>query len=136
VRARYPEFGRFIVESDDRGHRRVAVIGAKLRDDLKMPENPVGQYFTIGSEWFKVVGMMEKRGEILGFSQDNYVIVPFDVGRALVGHNEKPFLSVSFTVPKIEEVEEVRERVNRAIRVRARSSPAKRMISRSRPPIR
>ncbi|MGD9584836.1 MAG: ABC transporter permease [Lysobacterales bacterium] len=117
VRARYPEFGRFVVESDDRGRRRVAVIGTQLRDDLKMPENPVGEYFSIGSEWFKVVGMMEKRGEILGFSQDNYAIVPFEVGRALMGHDREPFLSVSFTVPNIAEVEEVRERVKRAIRI-------------------
>jgi len=117
VRARYPEFGRFVVESDDRGRRRVAVIGTKLRDDLKMPDNPVGEYFSIGNEWFKVVGMMEKRGEILGFSQDNYAIIPFDVGRALMGRGSDPFLSVSFTVPNIAEVEEVRERVKRAIRI-------------------
>ena len=117
VRARYPEFGRFVVESDDRGRRRVAVIGTQLRDDLKMPSNPVGSYFSIGSEWFKVIGLMEKRGEIFGFSQDNYVIVPFEVGRALIGHDRDPFLSVSFTVPNLAEVETVRERVKRAIRV-------------------
>lgn len=125
VRARYPEFGRFIVESDDQGHRRVAVIGTQLRDDLKMPDNPVGEYFTIGSEWFKVVGMMEKRGEVLGFSQDNYVIIPFDVGRALMGHDRDPFLSVSFTVPNIAEVDEVRERVKRAIRISRDIKPGK-----------
>jgi putative ABC transport system permease protein len=116
VRARYPEFGRFIVESDDQGRRRVAVIGAQLRDDLEMPENPVGEYLSIGNEWFKVVGMMEKRGEIFGFSQDNYVIVPFDVGRAMTGRDQEPFLSVSFTVTSLEEVEAVRDRVKRAIR--------------------
>jgi putative ABC transport system permease protein len=125
VRARYPEFGRFIVESDDRGHRRVAVIGSQLRDDLKMPTNPVGEYFSVGGEWFKVVGMMEKRGEIFGFSQDNYVIVPFDVGRAMMGRNVEPFLSVSFTVPKLEEVEQVRERVKRVIRQSRGIKPGK-----------
>ena len=125
VRGRYPEFGRFIVESDDRGHRRVAVIGSQLRDDLKMPENPVGEYISVGGEWLKVVGMMEKRGEILGFSQDNYLIIPFDVGRAFTGHNQPPFLSVSFTVSKIEEVDEVRERVNRAIRLSRDIKPGK-----------
>lgn len=116
VRARYPEFGRFIVESDDQGRRRVAVIGAQLRDDLKMPENPVGEYFRIGNEWFKVVGLMEKQGELLGFSQDNYAVIPFDVGRALMGNNNEPFISASFTVQKIEEIEQVRERVKRAVR--------------------
>ena len=45
VRSSFPEFGRFIVASDDKAHRRVAVIGAQLRDDLKMPMNPVGRVF-------------------------------------------------------------------------------------------
>jgi putative ABC transport system permease protein len=116
VRARYPEYGRFIVESDDLGHRRVAVIGTELRDELKMPTNPVGEYFKLGNEWLKVVGVMEKRGEIFGFSQDNYVFLPFDVGRAMTGRSQEPFLQVSFTVNNLAEVEAVRERVKRAIR--------------------
>jgi putative ABC transport system permease protein len=116
VRTRYPELGRFIVDSDDKGRRRVAVIGAQLRDDLKMPENPVGEYFRIGNEWFKVIGMMEKQGELFGLSQDNYAVIPFDVGRALMGNNNEPLISVSFTLQKLEEAEQVRERVKRAIR--------------------
>ena len=48
-----------------------------------------------GTEWFKVVGVMEKRGELLGFSQDNYVVIPFDVGRAMTGNNTQPFMSKS-----------------------------------------
>ncbi len=116
VRARYPEYGRFIVESDDLGHRRVAVIGTELRDELKMPTNPVGEYFKLGNEWLKVVGVMEKRGEIFGFSQDNYVFLPFDVGRAMTGRDQDPFLQVSFTVTNLAEVETVRARVKRAIR--------------------
>ncbi len=125
VRARFPEFGRFIVESDDRGRRRVAVIGAQLRDDLKMPRNPVGEFIRVGNEWFKVVGVMEKRGEIFGFSQDNYVVIPFDVGRAMMGNNNQPFLSVSFTVPDLEQVEAVRERAKRAIRLSRKLKPGK-----------
>jgi putative ABC transport system permease protein len=125
VRARYPQFGRFIVDSDDKGRRRVAVIGTELRDELKMPENPVGEYFRIGSEWFKVIGVMEKQGEIFGFSQDNYAVIPFDVGRALMGNSNEPFISASFTVNKLEEVELVRERVKRAIRLTRDIKPGK-----------
>ena len=112
----FPEYGRFIVDSDDKGHRRVAVIGADLRDELKMPKNPVGEYFTVGKEWFKVVGVMEKEGEILGFSRDNYVIIPFDVGRAMMGNSNDPMIVALFTVANLEEVETVRERVKRAVR--------------------
>jgi putative ABC transport system permease protein len=116
VNNRYPKYGRFLVESDDKGRRRVAVIGTELRDQLKMPENPVGQYFLVGREWFKVVGMMEKQGELLGFSQDNYVVIPFDVGRAMMGNNNEPMIVASFTAANLSEVNALRERVKRAIR--------------------
>jgi putative ABC transport system permease protein len=123
VNNRYPEFGRFLVDSDDKGHRRVAVIGTELRDNLKMPENPVGEYFTIGGEWFKVIGVMEKQGEILGFSQDNYAVIPFDVGRAMMGNNTDQNIAATFTVEGLDQVAAVRDRAKRAIR-QSRGIPA------------
>lgn len=117
VRGRYPEAGRFLVESDDKSRRRVTVIGEKLRDDLKLPKDPVGQFIRLGNEWFKVVGLMEKRGEIFGFSQDNYAVIPFDVGRAIMGNNNRPLLSVSFTVPDLAQVDVVKARAQRAVRL-------------------
>jgi len=125
VNSRYPESGRFIVDSDDSGHRRVAVIGADLRDELKMPKNPVGEYFQIGKEWFKVVGVMEKEGELFGFSRDNYAIIPFDVGRAMMGNSNDPMIMASFTVANLGDVEAVRERVKRAIRTSRRIASEK-----------
>ena len=116
VNNRFPKYGRFLVDSDDKGHRRVAVIGTELRDQLKMPENPVGEYLLVGREWFKVVGMMEKQGELLGFSQDNYVVIPFDVGRAMMGNNNEPMILATFTAANLEDVTPLRERVKRAIR--------------------
>jgi putative ABC transport system permease protein len=123
VRASYAEYGRFIAASDDKGRRRVAVIGPELRDDLKMPENPVGEFFRIGNEWFKVIGMMEKQGELLGFSQDNYVIIPFDVGRTLMGNSNEPYFRVSFNVENIDQVENVKDRVKRAVRISRNLKP-------------
>ncbi|HBD19686.1 MAG TPA: multidrug ABC transporter substrate-binding protein [Arenimonas sp.] len=123
VRGRYPERGRFLAPSDDQGRRRVVVIGTQVIDDLKLPENPVGEYIRIGNEWFKVVGVMQRQGELLGFSQDNYVVIPFDVGRAMTGNNTQPFMSISFNVPDISQVEVVRERVKRAIRASRKLKP-------------
>jgi putative ABC transport system permease protein len=123
VRANFPRYGRFIVASDDKAHRRVAVIGAQLRDDLRMPTKAVGEFFMIGNEWFKVIGVMEKKGEIFGFSQDNYAVIPFDVGQAMMGNSNVPVLSATFTVAKLEEAEAVRDRVKRAIRKSRRISP-------------
>ena len=123
VRGNYPEKGRFIVASDDVGRRRVAVIGAKVIEDLELPDDPIGEFIRVGSEWFKVVGVMEKRGEIFGFNQDSIVLIPFDVGRAMTGNNVEPRMSVSFTALKLEDVEALRERTKRAIRASHKIRP-------------
>ncbi|KAA2285589.1 ABC transporter permease [Arenimonas fontis] len=123
VQGRYVERGRFIVASDDRGRRRVVVLGSKVVEDLDMPADPIGEYVRIGSEWFKVVGVLEHRGEILGFSQDNFVVIPFEVGRAMSGDRTRPFMSISFNVADLTEVEAVRERVKRAVRLSRKLKP-------------
>ena len=123
VRGIYPQSGRFIVSSDDKSRRRVAVVGTKVIEDLELPENPVGEYIRLGTEWFRIVGVMEKRGELLGMSQDNYIVIPFDVGRAMTGNDVRPRMSISFTATSIEDVEPLRERVKRAIRASHKLRP-------------
>ncbi len=115
--------GRYITASDDRNGRRIVVIGVDVRDELRMPKNPVGEYLLIGREWFRVVGLLEKRGEIFGFSQDNRVFIPFSVARSLTGTFERPFMEVSFTVENLAELAQVRERANRAIRLSRKLAP-------------
>ena len=108
--------GRFITASDDQGGRRVVVIGVDVRDKLKMPKDPVGEFVLIGREWFKVVGLLEKRGEVFGFSQDNRAFIPFSVARSLTGTFDEPYMEVSFTVDDIGQVARVKERAMRAVR--------------------
>jgi putative ABC transport system permease protein len=115
--------GRFLTASDDRGGRRVVVIGIDVRDELKMPKDPIGEFLLIGREWFKVVGVLEKRGEIFGFSQDNRAIIPFSVARSLTGTFERPFMEVSFTVDDISQVAQVKERATRVIRASRNIQP-------------
>ena len=115
--------GRYITASDDRNGRRIVVIGVDVRDELRMPKNPVGEYLLIGREWFRIVGLLEKRGEIFGFSQDNRVFIPFSVARSLTGTFERPFMEVSFTVENLAELAQVRERANRAIRLSRKLAP-------------
>jgi len=116
VQALYPDTGRFLVSSDDQSRRRVVVIGPDVQDKLELPPNPVGQFVRIGNDWFKVIGVMEKRGQIFGLSQDNYVVIPFDVGRTMTGAGNKTRMEISFTAKNLAEVDALRERVKRAIR--------------------
>ena len=81
----YPAVGRFLSVADDRQRRRVCVIGDKTRADLGLPANPVGEYIEVGGEWLKIVGATERKGDFLGMSQDDYVLVPYGTMTALLG---------------------------------------------------
>ena len=64
----FPRVGRFITESDDDSRRRVIVLGDKVRADLKLGDDSLGTFIQVGREWFKIVGLMEPRGEMFGQS--------------------------------------------------------------------
>ncbi|GGY05480.1 ABC transporter permease [Paludibacterium paludis] len=124
VERKFPRVGRFLVDGDDKGRRRVAVLGSRLAEDLKMPANPVGEFIQLGNEWVKVIGVMEKRGEIFGMSQDNYAIIPFNLGHAMHGREREPVFEISFTVASLDSVDRVRERVERVLRAAHRLRPS------------
>jgi putative ABC transport system permease protein len=112
----YPRIGRFISASDNQSRRKVCVIGSKMRDNLKLPENPLGRFLEIGGEWFKIVGVGEEKGETFGFSKDDYVLIPFSVGQAIAGNDVKLNLNITLTVNQIEELDAVQGRLTGMLR--------------------
>jgi putative ABC transport system permease protein len=126
VNQRYASQGRFISDSDDAGARRVAVIGEKLIEDLHLPPNPVGQFVLYANEWFKIVGVMEKRGEVFGMSQDNLMIIPFKTGQSIIGNNTRPQLQITVAVRDLSRVEETRKRILAVMRQAHRLKPGDR----------
>lgn len=112
----FPKVGRFISKSDDDSRRKVCVIGTKLREKLKLPDNPVGLFLEIGGEWFKIIGLNEERGETLGMSRDDYVLIPFKVGAAVAGNDVKLDINISFNVDDIEQLEAIQGRLTVLLR--------------------
>jgi putative ABC transport system permease protein len=112
----FPRHGRFLTAADDRSRRRVTVIGEKLRENLKLPANPLGEFIEMGGEWFKVVGLMESRGEMFGFSQDDYALVPFGTGLALSADSLRQDISITFNVKDIADIDAVRDRITALLR--------------------
>jgi putative ABC transport system permease protein len=125
VQQTFPKYGRFLTESDDLTRRRVVVIGEQMRRDLKLPENPVGRFIQIGSEWFKVVGTMEPRGEMFGLSQDNYLLMPYQTALAVTGVVIQPDLWVIFSVTDLNAMENIKDRVASLIRQLHQIKPGK-----------
>jgi putative ABC transport system permease protein len=116
VRRVFPRVGRFLTQSDDDSRRRVVVLGEQVRKDLKLPDNPVGQFVQIGAEWFKVVGVMEPLGEIFGQNQDSYLVMPYNTALAVTGVMTYPDLWISFSVNDLDTVDNVKQQVTALMR--------------------
>lgn len=71
-----PEEGRFITEADVLHRTKVCILGAELKEILFPHSSALGKEIRIGPEKFKVVGVLEKRGEMFGQSRDNIVGLP------------------------------------------------------------
>ena len=126
VNQRYARLGRFISQSDNAGARRVAVIGEKLIEDLHLPANPVGQFILYANEWFKIVGVMEKRGEIFGMSQDSVLIIPYKTGQSIIGNNTRPQLRITVAVRNLNRLDATRSRMRAVMRQAHRLKPDER----------
>jgi len=116
VNQSYPRLGRFVTDSDNDTRRRVVVLGEKARTDLKLPENSIGTFIQVGGEWFKIVGLMEARGDMFGQSLDNYVVIPFETGLALAGPERQPDMNIMLTVDNLDAVDDVTSRITALLR--------------------
>lgn len=69
--------GSFITDDDNRGLRKVAVLGSRVAEKLFGSEDPLGKYILIFRVPCQVIGVMEGKGvDISGVDQDNQIFVP------------------------------------------------------------
>jgi putative ABC transport system permease protein len=68
--------GRFLPDDDPLAPRAYAVLGSKMRQELFGDRNPLGQRITIGGSRYRVIGVMESKGTVLGFDLDDTVYIP------------------------------------------------------------
>ena len=112
----FPRVGRFISASDNESRRRVVVLGEQVRIDLKLPDDPTGYFVQIGREWFKVIGVMERRGEVFGFNQDSFLAMPYETALSFTGVVVRPDFSISFSAVDLDSVANIKQRVISLIR--------------------
>ena len=108
--------GRFLANSDNLTRRRVAVIGDKVRDNLNLPDNPVNEFVELGGEWFKIVGLLEPKGDIMGFSQDDLVLVPYSTMQSLQGNQARTDIQIQLSLSESAEVDDVTSQLSLLLR--------------------
>jgi len=70
------QLGRNITPQDVEFGRAVCVIGADTRDRLIPVGDPLGAIVRVDGQGYRIVGVLERKGELFGQSQDNLVIIP------------------------------------------------------------
>ena len=108
--------GVFWPERDPRRGAPLTVLGPKLARELFAEENPLGQFVRIGGTRFRVIGVMEPKGEMLGFDLDDTAYVP--VATALRIFNLTDLGEVDLTYSPAEAGPRIEAEVKRVLKAR------------------
>lgn len=115
--------GRYFNEQESLDGRQVAVLGPDVADKLFPSLDPLGQEVRLKGRPYTVVGVLERRGKVLGlFNLDNMVLTPMTTFLGLYGKRR----TVSISVEAVDQAsfEPAMDQVARLMRQRREVGPA------------
>lgn len=77
----YPEEGDFFTDDDIKSHAKVAVIGAKVKNELFGDSEALGQNVKIRGQNMRVVGVLPTKGQVSVLNLDEVVVIPYTVAQ-------------------------------------------------------
>jgi putative ABC transport system permease protein len=80
--------GSFLPPGDLQGGSPLAVLGPKLKRELFGEENALGQHVRIAGQRFLVIGLIESKGQFLGFDLDDAAYVPVSLAMNLFNRTD------------------------------------------------
>ena len=84
--------GRFLPADDSREARSFVVLGSKVDNELFRGKSSLGQLVRIAGERYRVIGVMESKGQMLGFDLDDAVYIP--TTRAMSLFNQQSLMEI------------------------------------------
>jgi putative ABC transport system permease protein len=80
--------GRFLPAGDMDQGAPLAVLGPKLKHELFGGRNALGEHVRISGQRFLVIGIMESKGEFIGFDLDDTVYIPVALAQPLFNRDD------------------------------------------------
>jgi putative ABC transport system permease protein len=77
IRAWAMRFGTFFSPQDVQGATKVAVLGSSVSEELFGTSDPSGQIIRIGSQPFRILGVMASKGQGMGDDMDDQILAPY-----------------------------------------------------------
>jgi putative ABC transport system permease protein len=105
--------GSFWPEGDPRRATNLAVLGPKLKRELFGERSALGEFVQIGGTRFRVTGIMESKGQVLGFDLDDAAFVP--VATALRLFNLPELMEIDILFSNAQIVGQVEDGVRRVL---------------------
>jgi putative ABC transport system permease protein len=110
--------GSALPEEDWNRGSPVAVIGAKIRDELFVNEPAVGKLIRVGDRRLRVVGVLKPVGQGLGMNTDELVVVPVSLAQAMF--NSNTLFRILVEAKSREAIPEAKEQVMEILKQRHR----------------
>ena len=98
----HPSQGSFVKKHDADLARRVVVLGQSVQTSLFKQSDPIGKEITVAGEKFRVIGVMESKGQLFDIDMDNQVFIPLPTAQRLFGTINLTYIFVG--VPKADDV--------------------------------
>ncbi|MDX1502085.1 MAG: ABC transporter permease [Thermoanaerobaculia bacterium] len=114
------EKGRFLSAIDLDHRRKVAVVGLRVVEELRLGSDPVGKEIYVGNIPVTVIGLMEKKGRFLGTDVDDMLYLPFETSLNLFGRSAADQVQLRLKAESAEIVERVRDDITTLLRQRHR----------------
>jgi len=119
--------GTFFSGSDYQSGMKVVVLGSNVKDTLFEGADPIGQPLRMGSIIVRVIGVMERKGGMMG-SPDDAVLIPLTALQQTVAQprtvqGERIVSSISLTVSDEEQADYVVGEITSLLRTRHRLGP-------------
>jgi putative ABC transport system permease protein len=92
--------GRPLTDIDVRQRQPVAVIGADVAEKLFEGVDPLGKPIRVLTATYTVVGVVAKKGRMLGQSFDGFVLLPITTFESLYGTRKTTTISVKMKTPE------------------------------------
>ncbi|MGH9492716.1 MAG: ABC transporter permease, partial [Terriglobales bacterium] len=105
--------GSFLPHDDPRAPRPLVVLGARAKEELFGDSNPLGSRIEIGGSRFRVVGVMESKGQMMDMELDDGVYIP--AVRAQELFNREGLIGIHVVYDPEAPVEKVVEGLRRVI---------------------
>jgi putative ABC transport system permease protein len=105
--------GSFWPDTDPRRGSQFTVLGPKLARELFPDASPLGEFVRVGSTRFRVCGVMEPKGSMLGIDLDDMAYLP--VASALQLFDQRDLTEIDLNYQPIEATERIRAEIKRVL---------------------